>query len=74
MDRKLDRTLLEAWIKDNGPDGVSRLAVRANVSASTLHKLRAGALPRKPHTRRLIAAALGVTEDVLFPLERKKAS
>lgn len=77
MDRRVNRPLLDSWIEQNGPDGVSRLAVESKVSADTIKRSRAsGMAPKKLSTCLLISGVLGVNVDELFPQEntRDKAS
>lgn len=66
-ERTVNRTLIDEWVTKRNPEGVSRLALRATVSASTIAKCRAGIVPAKLSTRKLLCEALEVTEDELFP-------
>jgi len=77
MMRTVRRSLIDEWVHDNGPDGVSRLALKSGVSASFVSKIRVGRVPVKPITRRAMAKAIGVGEDELFPFvddDREQAS
>jgi transcriptional regulator with XRE-family HTH domain len=68
MIRNVERTHLDRWIEEHGPDGISKLAIRSEVSASTISKVRTGFVPAKTATRRALAEAIGIEEDTLFPL------
>jgi len=71
MKRRANRKLLDEWIGRNGPDGISRLAVESNVSASTITKARCGSvIPKKESTLQRICEVIGVKIDELFPLVR----
>lgn len=65
--RRVDRAVVDKWLDQNGPDGVSRLAVKSGVSASTIAKMRAGRVPVKASSRLAICRSIGVSEEVLFP-------
>jgi len=68
MDRRVNRPLLDNWIQQHGPDGVSRLAVESKVSADTIKRSRAsGAAPKKLSTCLMLSKAMGVEVDTLFP-------
>lgn len=72
MDRRLNRALLDAWISEHGPDGVSRLAVRSQISSETIKRCRASELaPKKMITCKRLSDAIGTTVDELFPLAKK---
>ena len=66
--RRVERPVIDHWIEQNGPDGVSRLAVESGVSASTINKLRGGRAPVRASTRLAICRVLKVEEGLLFPL------
>lgn len=71
MERRVNRELLDKWISENGPDGISRLAVESQVSAETIKRSRAsGEAPKKYSTCKLLSDAIGVEMDVLFPQEQ----
>jgi transcriptional regulator with XRE-family HTH domain len=70
-ERTVNKTLLKVWLKQNGPkieDGIENLAKKSRTSASTVTKVKSGYVPRKDITRILLANAIGVAEDELFPL------
>jgi len=75
MDLIVNTKLLEEWIENNSPMGIEKLAVKAQVSSTTIVKARAGKVP-KQLTRKLLAEAMNVSEEVLFLVRqhRKKAS
>lgn len=66
--RVVNRTIIDEWVTENGPDGIARLAVRSGISSSMISKVRVGRVPTKRNTRRDIALAIGVTEEQLFPV------
>lgn len=67
MNRKIDMKIVERWMSKHEAYGIETLAIKANVSASTIAKLKAGRIPCRQTTRILIARALSVSEDELFP-------
>lgn len=67
MNRKVNRELIDSWIDEHSPNGLSELSVRAKVSISTIGQARRGFVPRKDRTRLKLCRALGVNEDALFP-------
>lgn len=67
MKRSVNRTLLDRWIAAHGPDGLSKLAVRSRVSASTIGIIRRGHVPSEL-TRERLAEAIEAEEDAFFPL------
>jgi len=67
MKRRVALERLDQWISRNRPDGVSKLAVKSEVSASTIWSIRRGLVPAKDITRKALAGAIGVSEDDLFP-------
>ena len=75
---KVNIDVIKDWLAENGPDGVSKLAIGSKISSSTIRKIRSGYVPKKLSTRRDVARFMGVTEDALFPLVgakgRKSAS
>jgi transcriptional regulator with XRE-family HTH domain len=68
MNRRVERKSLDRWIMQNRPDGLFKLAQKCGVAAGTLDKVRRGYLPKRQQTRDAICEALGVPEDVLFPI------
>lgn len=68
MNRRVNRSLLDEWIKEHAPDGISRLAVESQVSSETIKRCRAsGIAPKKTITCQLLSQAMGVDVDKLFP-------
>jgi len=76
MKKRVHRQLIDTWVQENGPDGVSKLALKSGVSSSMISKVRVGRVPFKIITRRALAVAIGVEESALFPdvRGRSKAS
>jgi transcriptional regulator with XRE-family HTH domain len=77
MTRNVNRKIIDKWIDENAPDGLSQLAVRSRVSATTISSVRRGLIPKKEITRSKLSRALGVSEDALFPpvgADEEKAS
>jgi len=72
-ERSVDRDLIDAWIYENRPDGISRLAVESGVPSDTIAKARRGKAPAKIQRQRL-ATTLNQPEDVLFPLRSSKSA
>lgn len=68
MNRRVNRKLIDAWLEKHGPNGVSKLSVKAKVSASTISHARATSeAPKKLSTLQSLSEALEVDLDVLFP-------
>jgi hypothetical protein len=73
MTRRTDRKILDDWIERNGPDGVTVLAYKSKVSASTIQKARASEkAPKKLSTLQRISETIGAEVDDLFPKEKPK--
>jgi len=71
--RRVNRPLLDGWLEINGPDGVSRLAVQSQISASTIQKARStGKAPKKFITLQRLSETLGCAIDELFPVAGTK--
>lgn len=68
MDRTVRRKYIDNWVASNGPNGMARLALKANVSTSLLEKARLGFVPKTEHKRKAIAEALNVNTEILFPV------
>ena len=66
--RTVNLRVLNEWIEANGPDGVTKLAFHSGVSASLLHKTRAGRVPVRESKRLRICKEMGLAEDTVFPL------
>ena len=72
------------WIRENGPDGCSRLAIGSGVSRSLISRLRSEELPfpKRLVTRLKISQFLELSHEEMFPgvagpsssKEREKAS
>lgn len=68
--RKVNLDLLETWLARNG--GPKALAERSNVSRFTIKRVksrRTPFVPRKRITQLLLADAIGVSVDELFPID-----
>lgn len=75
--KTVNRTIIDEWIKENGPDGMSKLAVKSKVPSNTISKVRVGMVPKSELIRDALSRALSVSEAELFPTvgaEEKKAS
>ena len=69
MDLKVNRAPIDEWVDRNGPDGLVKLAQKAEISSSTMNKVRAGLVPKKRSTRIKICRALQKKEaDVFIPV------
>ena len=68
MNRRVERSLIDQWVDENGPDGLLKLASLSGVSSSTWIKARAGVVPKRKRTRDGMIRALNVTEAKLFPV------
>lgn len=66
--RVVNTELLNGWISENGPNGLEKLSLRAEISSSTIAKARAGEAPKRPSTRKRLAEAMGLKEHKLFPV------
>lgn len=65
--RRVERKHIDEWIESNGPDGMSRLAVKSGVSSSTIGNTRRGIVPKRKRTRLALCRALNMAEHELFP-------
>lgn len=74
MNRTVRTDLFKSWMNMHDPNPLGTLALASDVSVWTLAKVRGGKAPRKAVTRRLIAKAMGLTEDELFPKSKVTAS
>lgn len=68
MQRTVRRELIDSWISEAGRDGITKLANKSKVPASSLSKIRTGRVPKDREQREKLARALGVEESVLFPV------
>jgi hypothetical protein len=65
--RRVNRSLIDQFVEQNGPDGISVLAVESKVSSATWLKARAGRVPKKFSTRKKMFEFFRTSEDALFP-------
>lgn len=72
MDRTVRKDLISQWIKEQERDGVRVLAEITDIPTSSIHKIRAGRVPKDPLKRAALAEALGVSESELFPSPKGK--
>lgn len=63
----VERKLIDEWILKNSPQGINRLALRAEVSTATIAWTRLGRVPVRQATREKLALAVGVQVSALFP-------
>lgn len=68
MQRAVRRELIDSWISEAGRDGMTKLANRSKVPASSISKIRNGRVPKDRDQREKLAKAIGVEESVLFPV------
>lgn len=68
MNRRVNRSLIDQYVKTNKPGGLNKLETKSDVCAGVWARARIGRVPAKPITRKLMCRALGVPEDELFPL------
>lgn len=68
MKRKVERKFIDAWMEDNNPNGLFKLAELSGLSPSTITKARVGRSPVKAYTREKLAKALSIDADILFPV------
>lgn len=73
MKTKVNRDLIDKWIKDAYPNGLYKLSEASNIPANSLIKIRLGWVPKNPHRRRELAEVLGVSEAELFPVTAGKS-
>lgn len=72
--RRTNSSVIKRWLNEHGETAKAQLSLDAKVSVSVIDKLSAGtysSLPR-PFTRERICAAMGLVEDVVFPLVGSK--
>lgn len=67
MNRKVDRKYIDSWVTKHRPNGIEKLAEKAEISSSMMNKVRIGRVPKREYTRRRICRALKIQEDFLFP-------
>ena len=68
MTRTVRRELIDFWISEAGRDGITKLANKSKVPASSLSKIRNGRVPKDREQREKLARAIGVEESELFPV------
>lgn len=68
MKRTVERLLIDKWIVRHRPNGIVRLSERSGVSITVIAEARTGNVPKKDVTQELLAEALEVSRDELFPL------
>lgn len=77
-ERTVNREIIDNWIRANGPDGLSKLALKSRVPSNTIARIRTGKVPRSVLIREALAGALECSEDAVFPVvgatEEKQAS
>lgn len=70
---KVNRALIDAWIKENRPDGIGKLARESRIPTHSLEKIRQGRAIKDPLKRESLAGVLGVPESELFPVPAGKS-
>lgn len=65
--KTVNRSIIDKWIKKNGPDGIAKLANKSLVPSNTIAKVRVGKVPKSELIRDALARALDVLESDLFP-------
>ena len=73
MKTKVNRDLIDKWIKDAYPNGLYKLSEVSGIPAHSIAKIRLGWVPKNPLRRNDLAEALGVTESELFPVSAGKS-
>jgi hypothetical protein len=63
--------LLDNWTRERAPNGVMKLAIRAEVSPSAIFYIRRGVVPTLPIQAKL-AQAIGCSITELFPITKGK--
>jgi len=75
MERTVNLKLLHRWLAKHG--GIGELAHKSNVSVFTIMKMKNRINPQAPRkriTQTLLAQAIGVSIDALFPTKEDEAS
>lgn len=67
MTRTVQRELIDFWISEAGRDGITKLANKSKIPASSISKIRNGRVPKDRDQREKLAKAIGVKESELFP-------
>ncbi len=74
MKQKVNRELIDQWIKDAYPNGLYKLSEKSGIPMGSITQIRIGAfVPKAPDRRRKLAEALGVKESELFPAPTGKS-
>lgn len=74
MKTRVNRDLIDQWIKDAYPNGLYKLSEKSKVPVESLKKIRLGTfIPKAPDRRKGLADALGVLESELFPVGAGKS-
>jgi len=64
---KVNRTLIDAWVKEAYPNGLYKLSEASKIPVNSLVKIRLGKfVPRDADRRAGLAKVLGVKESELF--------
>jgi transcriptional regulator with XRE-family HTH domain len=74
MQRRVERRYIDQWVGQNRPDAIRKLATKSNVNHAYIERVRAGFVPPKELYREALAEALGVSAEVLFPLDEEDSS
>jgi hypothetical protein len=74
MKTKVNRELIDQWIKNAWPNGIYKLSEKSGIPVSSLSKIRLGTfVPRAQDRRKNLASVLGVKESELFPVGAGKS-
>lgn len=68
----MNQKLLNAWIEQNQPHAVEKLAIASRCSSRLIRMMMTGYAPKRPAVRWTISHALGVSENDLFPAPSKR--
>ena len=66
MTNEVDTKLIETWLRENSPNAVAKLQIKADISKHTIERLRRGLAPKREATRLKVCNALGLEHDALF--------
>lgn len=74
MKSKVNRELIDRWIKEAYPNGLYKLSEKSHIPVESLKKIRLGTfIPKADDRRKSLADALGVEESELFPVAAGKS-
>jgi hypothetical protein len=74
MSKKVNRDLIDVWIKDAYPNGLYKLSEASKIPVNSLVKIRLGKfIPRDPERRQSLAKVLNCEESELFPVTAGKS-